>query len=133
VSVPFTDFNVGTMGEIAKKIETSKKWSIGRRTRNRNRLMAGDKILFYQGGEEGKKFVGSAELASSLQKTRSSDGFVKIKNFVLWVNPVEIRGLIQRLSFIKNKRHWGIYFQGGTLEIPEEDYQKILKKAGKLD
>ena len=131
VSVPFTDFNIGTISEIGKKIETSRKWLIGRKTRNRNRLMAGDKILFYQGGEEGRKFVGSAELASGLRQTGNSIyDFVKIMNFKIWDNPVEIRTLIDKLSFIKNKKYWGVYLQGGIRKISRKDYKEVLRKAG---
>ncbi len=117
---------------MAKKLETEKKWLIGKKTPYRSRLLAGDKILFYQGGEEGRKIVGLAELASSLQQTERSEDFVIIKNFKLWDNPVEIRVLLGELSFIRNERHWGAYFQGGVVRISEEDYRKILK-AGKLD
>lgn len=131
VSVPFTDFNVGTVYEMLKKIETTHKWSIGRKTPNRRRLSEGDKILFYQGGEEdGGRVVASAELASSLQQSEGSDSFVKLKNFEVWKTPVNIRALIDKLSFIKNKRHWGLYLQGGIIKIAEGDYNKIIRKAG---
>ncbi|MCK4481621.1 hypothetical protein KAU55_00230 [Candidatus Bathyarchaeota archaeon] len=48
------------------KIKTSQKWSIGKGTPNRTKLAVGDKVLFYQGGENGRKIVASAELASGL-------------------------------------------------------------------
>jgi len=95
------------------------------------KLLVGDKVLFYQGGENGRKIVGSAELASSLQQTGNSIyDFVKIKNFKIWDNAVEIRTLIDKLTFVRNKRYWGIYLQGGITKISEKDYMKILRKAG---
>jgi len=115
VSVPFTDFNTGTIQEMFRKVENSKRWRIGRRTPNRGVLSAGDKILFYQGGEEGRKIVGAAELASGLEQSEGLDSYVKIKSFVLWKNPVDIRTLINELSFIKRNRYWGVYFQGGVV------------------
>ncbi len=132
VSVPFTDFNIGTISEMLEKIETTHKWSIGRKTPNRGRLLEGDKILLYQGGEEnGGRVVASAELASSLQQSEDSDDFVKLKNLEVWTKPVDMRTLINKLSFIKTKRHWGLYLQGGIREIPEVDYNRITGKSGK--
>jgi hypothetical protein len=133
VSVPFTDFNVGTIYEMLKKIETTQKWSIGGRTPNKRRLSEGDKILFYQGGEEdGGRIVASAELASSLQQPENADSFVKLRNFEVWKKPVDMRSLIDKLSFIKNKRHWGLCIQGGIRKIPEVDYNKIIRKSSKM-
>lgn len=133
VSVPFTDFNIGTIHNMHKKIRTTKNWSIGKRTPNRTQLSLGDKVLFYQGGDEGRKIVASAELASTVKETEISESFVEITNFRLWKKPVEIRALINELSFIKNKKHWGIYLQGGIVKISEQDYKKIKGKAGTLD
>jgi len=129
VSVPFTDYNVGTIHEMLGKIKTSQKWSIGKGTPNRTKLAVGDKVLFYQGGENGRKIVASAELASGLQQTENLDTFVIIKNFRVWDNPVDIRPLIGKLSFIKNTKYWGVYFQGGVVKLTKEDYQKIFRKS----
>ena len=129
VSVPFTDFNAGTISEMLKKIEATKKWSIGRRTPNKNMLSRGDKILFYQGGQEdGGKIIASAELASSLECSENSDSFVKLWNFEVWKEPADMKKLIDKLSFIKNKRHWGVYLQGGVVKIARMDYNLITKK-----
>lgn len=50
VSVPFADFNIGTIHDMLKKIKTTMNWSIGKRTPNRSRLSVGDKVLYLQGG-----------------------------------------------------------------------------------
>lgn len=130
VSVPFTDFNIGTISEMLKKIKAKQKWLVGRRTPHRGILSEGDKILFYQGGEEGGKVVASAELASGLQ-SENDDNFVQIKNFEVWKKPVDMRALIDKLSFIKNKQHWGVYLQGGIVKTAGIDYNLIVRKRGK--
>ena len=38
---------------------------------------------------------------------------------------VSILPLIERLSFIADKRHWGAPFRFGMLEIPQGDYESI--------
>lgn len=132
MSVPFTDFNIGTIYEMLKKIKAKQKWLIGRRTPHRGILSEGDKILFYQGGEEGGKVIASAELASGLQ-SENDDNFVKIKNFEVWKKPVDMRALIDKLSFIKNKQHWGVYLQGGIVKIAGTDYNLIMRKREKAE
>lgn len=42
----------------------------------------------------------------------------------------EIRPLIENLSFIKNKKRWGIYLINGFREIPKEDFE-VIKHAMK--
>jgi len=41
-----------------------------------------------------------------------------------------IRPLIDELSFIKNKTHWGAAFRFGQLEIPALDFKIIAKAMG---
>lgn len=44
------------------------------------------------------------------------------------IRPVDIRPLIQRLNFIKDKKHWGMAFRRGLFEITERDYEVIAKE-----
>jgi len=41
---------------------------------------------------------------------------------------VPIRPLIEKVSFIKNKKHWGAPFRFGFLEIAEDDFALIAKR-----
>lgn len=43
----------------------------------------------------------------------------------------EIRPLIERLSFIQDKTHWGYAFRYGHLEIPRADFELIAAKIWK--
>jgi predicted RNA-binding protein len=36
--------------------------------------------------------------------------------------------LIDALTFIKDKSHWGAPFRFGTLQIPEEDFKLIARE-----
>lgn len=126
ISVPYTDFNRGNINEIANKIKESRMWPIGRKTRFRNLLSKGDNVLFYQGGDEGGKIVGSAVLASGvINNEKDMYDFVSLANLELWKRPVEIRTVREKLSFIKNSKNYGVYFQGGIIKIPEKDFEQI--------
>lgn len=125
VSHPNSAFSVGTLSEEAFE-ETAIRWAIGSRTQNRNRIAAGDKVLFYRAGHEGKKIFASAILRSSLMK--DDEGFyVKLDDLKIWKTPVEIKKCLPQLSFIKKKKQWGSYFQGGIIALPGADYYLILK------
>ena len=41
-----------------------------------------------------------------------------------------IKPLIERLSFIKNKTHWGAAFRFGQLKIPANDFALIAESMG---
>lgn len=41
-----------------------------------------------------------------------------------------IRPLIERLSFIKDKQHWGAAFRYGQLKVPAEDFACIAAAMG---
>ena len=41
-----------------------------------------------------------------------------------------IKPLIERLSFIKSKTHWGAAFRFGYLKVPAEDFHLIAKSMG---
>ena len=43
---------------------------------------------------------------------------------------VPIKPLIDKLSFIKSKTHWGAAFRFGQLKIPSEDFNLIAKAMG---
>ena len=58
-------------------------------------------------------------------------GFVPFRRKVQFLpsKEVAIHPLIEELTFIKDKTHWGAPFRFGTLQIPEEDFRLI---AGKM-
>ena len=41
-----------------------------------------------------------------------------------------IKPLIEKLSFIKSKTHWGAAFRFGQLKVPQEDFLLIAKAMG---
>lgn len=131
VSFPFSEFNNSTLPKTMSKTKGEMKWLIGRRTACRKLLAKGDMVLFYQAGDERKVVVGSGELLSGLQNDKRGHLFVLLGNVNTWSKPVPIRKLVNGLSFIKHKKRWGAYFQGGIRGIPEADYRMIVKRARK--
>lgn len=116
-------------------------WGLGERTANRNSLEKGDRVVFYMGTPI-KSFAATAtlttaafkltesqqsELSHNLEFYRAPFG-VRLENSERWQQMRQIDGLIPALDFIKNKRSWGAYFQGGIRGIDEKDYRTITQK-----
>lgn len=127
VATEYSDYNRGTIIDALTDLLKEGKWKIGRRTVNRNNLEAGDKIIFYMSGDNGKKFIAQAILNSKfIYKNNELWGHVKVKNINIFKNPVSIKPIIYKLNFIKNKKYWGIFFQSGIVKISEQDFKTIL-------
>ncbi|MFI4887595.1 MAG: EVE domain-containing protein [Burkholderiales bacterium] len=45
--------------------------------------------------------------------------------------PVPIKPLLERLSFIRNKEHWGAAFRFGVLRVPRDDFAAIAAAMGR--
>ncbi len=103
------------------------------------RLKAGDMIVFYSPKVE---FSGSVPLQKFTAVARVKEGevyqgdmgggFVPYRRDVEFVPCAEadIRPLIEKLSFIEDKTHWGYMFRFGFFEIPNSDYDIIAKAMG---
>lgn len=127
VITEYTDYWRVSLDEILERIQANKTYPLGHRTPNRARIDSGDKVVFYQSGVKGRKFLGSAEISTV---TKNSDqfifGHVHFSKIRIWQEPVDIYRILNELSFITNKRRWQCYFQGGIRKISRKDYERIL-------
>jgi predicted RNA-binding protein len=120
--------------DIFLKRMEQKRWGLGERTANRKRVKPGDRVIFYRGGEDGKAFIGSAEIISdaseleedSIANVDTSYYSVKLDNINIFPEPKSIYDFVDKLEFIQNPDNWGAYLQGGTRRISESDYKLIL-------
>jgi len=123
-------FVVKSSTDFTKRLE-QRKWPIYNRTTNRNRLRAGDNVIFYLAGEDGKKFLGTARLGSGLKKAEQIDYLVDLDDIEIWEKHVKIHDVIEELEFIVYKRNWGVHFQGGVIRLSDKDYTTITTKVKK--
>jgi len=114
----------GSDSEFRSKVNTG-LWEIFKKTPNREKLAVGDSIVFYKAGTDGKKFIGSASIMTGLKELTPSKYFLEMKNVSVWENQVAVIHIIEKLDFIKNKKNWGNYFQGGVRSISEHDLLAI--------
>ena len=101
------------------------------------RMQAGDWVVFYSPRLEYEKlqklqcFTAICKISDDeIYQHDMGGGFVPFRRHVTFVpaGDVSILPLIQDLSFIKDKTHWGAPFRFGTLEIPEADFRLIASK-----
>ncbi|MEP6657226.1 MAG: EVE domain-containing protein [Betaproteobacteria bacterium] len=103
------------------------------------KLRAGDGLVMYSprtaypDGEPLQSFtaIGSITSAEIYQVEMSAD-FKPYRVDVRFSKCKEapIKPLIDKLSFVKNKTHWGAAFRFGQLKIPAEDFALIAKAMG---
>jgi len=110
-----------------------------------SKVKKGDRCFIYvKSGrtDEGKvksKIVGEYEVASTVFEDskilfkappkKEDETFklrIKLKPIKIYENPIDFKPLVQKLAFIKNKKHWALHFMGrAILEIPEGDCELI--------
>lgn len=103
---------------------------------------AGDRFLIYAGGE--CNFYAAAEGAGPVEafdpdSERVSEnlsgilGFfgrlLRFRRVVRFREPAPIRPLLDRLSFIKERRNWGVHFRQSAIRISEKDFQLVVRRA----
>ncbi len=98
------------------------------------RMHAGDWVIFYSPKLEYDKpeklqcFTAICKIVDeNIYQHDMGDGFVPFRRNVEFLpsKDVSVLPLINDLTFIKDKTHWGAPFRFGTLHIPEDDFRLI--------
>jgi predicted RNA-binding protein len=98
------------------------------------RMAVGDGLIYYSAKEKFgenrlcQQFTAIGEvIGSEVYQFEMFPGFVPYRQDIRFfeAGDVAIRPLIERLSFIKDKMHWGYAFRYGHLEIPRADFELI--------
>ena len=128
VSVEYGSYSIDSVKDVIKRIRKTGKWYIGPHTANRNNIQKGDKIIIYQVGEDGKKFIGSATINSELKSDREDPyDYIVLSDVRIWKMPLEIPSVINNMSFFANRKRWGSRFQAGISKLPERDYLYLVR------
>jgi len=100
------------------------------------RLNVGDRVIYYApksdfDGEPVQAFVAHATVTGDAPCQRAfmgSDGLFWARDAVFDpVTEVPVRPLIDDLTFVKDKAHWGVAFRQGGFRISREDYERIAR------
>lgn len=122
-----------------------KIWVYNRRTPNLKKINPGDRVMLYSAGKGRRHFIGTIEIAGKVQanliKPSNSleallfeifDLATPVKKVELWKVTVPIKSVIEKLSFITDKKNYGLFFRQATKLINDEDYSLIIKEKNEL-
>jgi hypothetical protein len=110
----------------------------GRDTRLK-RLAKGDYLVCYSpqtsypGGDPVQAFTALGRVADDTPyRVEMAPDFRPWRRRVDYLasHPAPVRPLLERLSFIKDVRHWGYPFHRGLFEIPRDDFVLIAAAMG---
>lgn len=120
-----------------KRIE-EKKYPLYLRTPNLNEIKDDDEVIFYiaGSGKEKQSFVGQA-IIQKVETPKESlidpdkDNIEVIK--YLWFKKIKIfetskniKSIIDKLEFVKNKNNYGAYLMGGVKKLNQKDFNLLI-------
>ena len=100
------------------------------------RMRPGDGFAYYSprsregGGEVLQSFTAIGRVTDGpLERADGSDGEPCFRRGIEYLpaNAAPIRPLLDALSFIRSRPHWGAAFRFGFLPIPEDDFRRIAQ------
>ena len=134
------------IGVISKDhVEMGIAEGIGQLTRGKKepllRLSKDDWLMYYsskltlQGGEPYQKFTAIAHVADDtiyqVKLSKDKEPYRRRMNYFP-CQEVPIHDVLEELSFLPDKKHWGYPFRFGLVQIPEEDFI-VISTAMKME
>lgn len=123
--------------EIFEKRIEEKKYPLYLRTPHLNEIKEKDEVVFYIAGNNtnSQTFVASAEIATINnltdvvvdpdKKNNVINKYLILEKILIFKEPKQIKPIIDKLKFIKNKKHYGTNMVGGVTKIYLEDFNTI--------
>ncbi|MDD4912126.1 MAG: EVE domain-containing protein [Sideroxydans sp.] len=100
------------------------------------RMAVGDGLIYYSAKEKFgedtlcQQFTAIGEVVGGeVYQFEMFPGFIPYRRDIHFfeARDIPIRPLIERLSFIQDKTHWGYGFRYGHLQIPQADFELIAQ------
>ncbi len=100
-----------------------------------NKIKKGDYyVAFVPGiGIIGRGVINSEHFTSGIRlwEDKAYSHRFQISTPVVTNKVLPVASIVDDLSFVTDKKHWGVFFRSGIREIPLDDYQLIAKKLDK--
>ena len=123
--------------DIFKDRIKENKWPIYVKTPQLQNVSVGKNVVFYIAGSGEKRqcFTGTAKIKKIIdnkdtnlvpnQEFKQILFHVEFENINIFNKSLSIRDHINNLDFIKNKKKYGLYFQGGICKINKQSFEYI--------
>ncbi len=138
------DLQEGTLSavDIVKNLLDNEFWAFSVSAPVKEKLAVGDSILFYVGGKDRHYFVANCRVKTTVDTTKEAhkavlDGLglsffnrtVSIGEVEWFQTPVGLIPLKNQLTFIADKKNYGLSLRLALREIKKEEYLMILSNA----
>ncbi len=136
------DINEKRVGarQIAEARLAARRWPLYENTSHTTRFRANDQVLIYVGssGDAAQTFIGQATITRIVTAPvawKDPAGVIpygqiarlaELEKIDIWNRPVSIRDHIDDLTFITNRKRWGLHLMGGVRQVPESDFRRIV-------
>lgn len=136
-SLGINDKNVSSDYIATYRLE-KRAWPLYRHTRNRAAIKTGDEVIIYLAGRMhgSQSFIASAvidDICNDVSSCRDNEKLLSEPPYqclklrkIKYYHYVSVRPFLDKLSFVKDKSRWGMYFQGGTRKISKHDRDLIF-------
>lgn len=131
---------------IADTLLKARFWAFTEHAQGRARLTPGDRVIIYLAGRGRQHFVAAAEVQSTSRDPQEREKeilsqlglsfmrfTVPLSGVRKFDSPIPIGELIERLRFIKDRKHYGLHLRSPVVRITEDDYNLIMSQASVHD
>ncbi|OWU86615.1 hypothetical protein ATO6_07495 [Oceanicola sp. 22II-s10i] len=103
------------------------------------RLSPGDWLVYYapretvEGRDPVQRFVAIGRVRDGdSYEAEQGEGFHPARRDVHYLDAEEaaVRPLLEKLSFVRDPKHWGMAFRGSLISVSEEDFMTIADAMG---
>lgn len=130
--------------EIVESLLKNKIWFFNSNTPLHSKLKYGDCIMVYVCGHGRRYFVCKFKIESNIKNIEENikainlrnevnlswfNLYIEINNIEIFKNKVEIKPIIEELSFIKNKNNYGLNLRLPIVRLQDQDF-KLIKELG---
>jgi len=128
--------------DIVKTLLDNGFWAFSSSAPVKEKLAVGDNILFYVGGKGRHYFIAKGLVKSKVNTANDEQKAVlnrlgvaffsktiSIGDIEWFGTPIELIPLKERLSFIADKKNYGLSLRLPLREIQKDDYERILGNA----
>ena len=128
--------------EITEYLLEKEVWQYTPLTPNVKKINKGDKVLIYLAGRERRYFYATFEIQEPVNSPsiklglsehweESFNRMFKLSSHICSIEKFKEKiyldeELRARLSFIVDKKNWGLYFRQGVRTLSEQDYEAVM-------
>lgn len=110
----------------AERLLAKSFWPLWKRTPHRSHMQPGDRVAVYASGV-------ALAWVYPLQLEGQPEAVLYLQNIQTLSPGVEVKPLLDELSFVREKHKWGVHFMSGVRAISSVDYARLTGAQGVVE